>query len=121
MKISSNNKILLFILIILILLCLILNNTSENYYNFQITNPEKEYLDLLQKSRYSSMSNNSLLATDYSTKMPQKKAKLDELDDSIDKMEEKMYMLKTVGTTSSFDKKSPNINKTKYILSQNHY
>jgi hypothetical protein len=117
MSFKRPNKILFIILIVLIAVCLIFDSFKiENYTEFKISDIKIDYNNLMNKKR-DGVKDDSIIFSDYSEKLLNQKEGLDNLEKTMDIMEDKLYTLENSSRkyTGTPKKKSP------YVYNSNHY
>jgi hypothetical protein len=114
----KNTKIILFvILIVLIVVCLIFDSFKiENYTEFKISDIKMDYNNLIKKKR-NGFKDNSIIFNDYSEKLLNQKKGLDNLEKTMDVIEDKLYTLQNPSTKYIGAAKK----KSKYVYNSNHY
>ena len=117
MSFKNPNIILFIILIVLIVVCLIFDSFKiENYTEFKISDIKIDYNNLINKKR-EGVKDNSIIFNDYSEKLLNQKKGLDNLEKTMDDIEDKLYTLqkssrKYIGAPKK---------KSQYVYNSNHY
>ncbi len=117
MSFKNRNIILFIILIVLIVVCLIFDSFKiENYTDFKISDIKIDYNNLINKKR-EGVKDNTIIFSDYSQKLLNQKEGLNNLQKTMDDIEDKIYTLQNPSKKYLGAPKK----KSQYVYNSKHY